>query len=77
MVASFIPAMQGSGPAEVVVPITGAAEPRSSSTAEAVVEATTAEASVRDMERVDADVVMEEVPPAAGQEAALAGEPQP
>jgi hypothetical protein len=40
-----------------------------SSTAEAAVEAATAEASVRDAERVDADVVTEEVPPAAGQEA--------
>jgi hypothetical protein len=62
---------------EVVAPSTGEAEPRSSLTAEAAVEAATAEASVRDAERADADVVMEEVPPAAGQEATQAGEPQP
>jgi hypothetical protein len=77
MVAGSDPAAQGSGLAEVVAPSTGAAEPRSSSTAEAAVEATTAEASVRDTERADADVVMEEVPPAAGREAAQVGEPQP
>jgi hypothetical protein len=49
----------------------------SSSTTEATVEATMAKSSIRDAERADADVVMEEVPPVAGQEAAQAGEPQP
>jgi hypothetical protein len=62
---------------EVVAPSTGEAELRPSSTAEAAVEATTAEASVRDAEWADADVAMEEVPPAVGQEAAQAGEQQP
>jgi predicted metal-binding transcription factor (methanogenesis marker protein 9) len=76
-VAGSDPAAQGSGPAEVVVPSMGGAEPGSSSTAEAAVEASMAEASVRDAERADADVVMEEVPPAAGQEAAQPGELQP
>jgi hypothetical protein len=60
----------------VVAPSTGEAEPRPSSTVEAAVEATTAEASVHDAERADADVAMEEVPPMTGQEAAQAGEPQ-
>jgi hypothetical protein len=49
----------------------------SSSTTEAAIEAATAEASVRDAEQADADVVMEEVLPAAGQEAVQLGEPQP
>jgi hypothetical protein len=64
------PTTQGPGPAEVVAPSTGKAEPRPSSTIDATVEATTAEASARDAERADTDVAMEEVPPAAGQEAA-------
>jgi hypothetical protein len=46
-------------------------------TAEAAVEAATAEASIRDAERAGADVAMEEVPPAAGQEAVQARGPQP
>jgi hypothetical protein len=68
-------AAQGSGPVEVVAPSTGGAEPGSSSTAKVAVEAATAKASVRDAERTDADVVMEEVLPVAGQEAAQPGEP--
>jgi hypothetical protein len=44
---------------------------------EAAVKAITAEASVRDAERADADVTMEGVPPAAGHEVTQAREPQP
>jgi hypothetical protein len=76
-VAGSDPAAQGSGPSEVAAPSTGGVEPGSSSTAEAAVEAAMAEASVRDVERANADVVMEDVPPVAGQEAAQPGEPQP
>jgi hypothetical protein len=55
----------------------GGVEPGSSSTAEVAVEATAVEASVRDAGRANADVVMEEVLPAAGREAAQPGELQP
>jgi hypothetical protein len=71
------PAAQGSGPSEVAAPSTGGAELGSSSTAKATVEAAMAEASIRDAERAGADVVMEEVLPAVGQEAAQPREPQP
>jgi hypothetical protein len=76
-VAGSGPAAQGSVPSEVAAPSTGGAEPGSSSTTEATVEATTAEASVRDVGQADADEVMEEVLPAAGQEAAQPGPPRP
>jgi hypothetical protein len=64
------PTAQGSGPSEVAAPSVGGAEPGSTSTAEATVEATAAEASTRDAGQADVDEVMVEVPREARQEAA-------
>jgi hypothetical protein len=61
----------------VAAPGTGGAEPGSTSTVEASVEATTAEASARVAGQADVDEVMVEVPPEARQEAAQLGELQP
>jgi hypothetical protein len=68
------PAAQGSGPSEAAAPSTGAAEPGSTSTVQASVEATEAEASARDAGRADVEEVVVEVPPEVGQEAAQPGE---
>jgi hypothetical protein len=68
------PTAQGSGPSEVAAPNTGGAEPGSTSTAQASVEATEAEASACDAGRADVEEVEVEVPPEAGQEAAQLGE---
>jgi hypothetical protein len=65
-------AVEGSEPAEMVAPGAVEAGPRSSATAEAAVEVVTGEAPVRGAERAGADVTMEEVASASGQEAALA-----
>jgi hypothetical protein len=57
---------------EMVAPDAVEAGPRSLATAEAAVEVMTGEAPVRGAERAGADVTMEEVASASGQEAALA-----
>jgi hypothetical protein len=72
VVASPDPTVEGSEPAETVAPGVVEAGPRSSATAEAAVEVVTGEASVHGAVRVGADVTMEEVTSASGQEAALA-----
>jgi hypothetical protein len=64
--------VEGFEPAEVVAPGAVEAGPRSSAMAEAAVEVVTGEAPVRGVERVGADVTMEEVTSASGQEAASA-----
>jgi hypothetical protein len=56
----------------MVAPGVVEAGPRSSATAEAIVEVMTGEAPIRGVERAGADVTMEEVASASGQEAALA-----
>jgi hypothetical protein len=64
--------MEGSEPAEMVAPGAVEAGPRSSATAEAAVDVTMGEAPVHGAERAGADMTMEEVASASGQEAALA-----
>jgi hypothetical protein len=64
--------VEGSEPVEVVAPGAIEAGPRSSATAEATVEVVTGEAPVHGAERASADVSMEEVASASGQEAASA-----
>jgi hypothetical protein len=71
VVASPNPAVEGSGPVEMVAPGVVEAGPRSSATAEAAVEVVTGEAPVRGAERAGADMTMEEVASASRQEAAL------
>jgi hypothetical protein len=66
------PTVEGSEPAEMVAPRAVEAGPRSSEMAKAAVEVVTSEAPVRGVERAGADVTMEEVASASGQEAALA-----
>jgi hypothetical protein len=72
VVAGPDPAVEGSELAEVVAPGAVEAGPRSSVTAEAAVEVVTGEAPIRGAERAGADVTMEEVASASGQEAAVA-----
>jgi hypothetical protein len=72
VVAGPEPAVEGSEPAEVAALNTVETGPRSSATAEAAVEVATGEAPVHDAERAGADVTIEEVASASGQDSALA-----
>jgi hypothetical protein len=72
VVAGPDPAVEGSEPAEVAAVDTVETGPRSSAMAEAAVEVATGEAPVHDAERAGANVTMEVVASASGQEAALA-----
>jgi hypothetical protein len=72
VVAGPDPAGEGSEPVEMVAPGAVKAGPWSSAMAEAAIEVVTGEAPVRGAERAGADVTMEEVASASGQEAAPA-----
>jgi hypothetical protein len=72
-----VPAAQGSEPSEVAAPSAAGLELRSTSTAQASIEAAEAEASVRNAGRADAEQEVVEVPPEAGQKAAQPEDVQP